>query len=91
MPTITLEKPLQSGDHTIDKIELREPKAGEMRGLKNAELMMQDYNHTKMLLPRITTPTITGELFDELSLSDATQLMNQIVLFLAGKNFSVTT
>ena len=36
--TIPLEEPIQRGEQKIDKLTLRRPQAGELRGVRLAEL-----------------------------------------------------
>ncbi|WP_219597452.1 phage tail assembly protein, partial [Aeromonas salmonicida] len=57
--TVTLDTPIQRGDTTITEIQLRKPKAGEMRGLNMTDVVQMDVNALTKLLPRITTPILT--------------------------------
>ena len=58
-PTITLETPIQRGEQTIEKVSLRKPTAGELRGIKLAELLASDVGSVITLIPRISIPTLT--------------------------------
>ena len=57
--TVTLDQAIQRGDTTITEIQLRKPKAGEMRGLNMTDVVQMDVNALTKLLPRITTPILT--------------------------------
>ena len=55
--TVTLDQAIQRGDTTITEVQLRKPKAGEMRGLNMADVLQMDVNALTKLLPRITDLT----------------------------------
>ncbi|WP_306094979.1 phage tail assembly protein [Qipengyuania flava] len=56
-----LVQPITRGETTIDKLQLRRPKAGELRGLTLAAIMETDIATTLKLLPRISEPALTDE------------------------------
>lgn len=58
--TITLETPITRGEQTIDKVAVRKPGAGELRGLKLVEVLNMDVASLQLLLPRITAPILTS-------------------------------
>ena len=59
--SIDLVAPITRGDTTIAKLQLRKPKAGELRGLTLSAIMETDISTTLKLLPRISEPALTDE------------------------------
>nr|MDT0527341.1 phage tail assembly protein [Streptomyces sp. DSM 41633] len=57
--TVPLDHPLTRGDQKIDKLQLRKPTAGDMRGLSLARLGAMEVDEMRKLLPRITMPPLT--------------------------------
>ena len=57
--TITLETPVVRGEQSIASVQLRKPKAGDLRGLALAQLLQLDVATLQQLLPRISEPTLT--------------------------------
>ena len=48
--TVTLETPIKRGDKEITEIQVRKPKAGELRGVSLSALMQMDVNEiTKVM------------------------------------------
>jgi len=56
---VVLDTPIKRGNTTIDRITLRKPAAGELRGLHMANLLQMDVASLMKLLPRISTPGVT--------------------------------
>ncbi|WEJ70345.1 phage tail assembly protein [Pseudomonas sp. PSE14] len=56
---VVLDTPLKRGTSQIDRLTLRKPAAGELRGLQMASLLQMDVASTMKLLPRISSPGIT--------------------------------
>lgn len=59
--TVTLAEPIKRGEMTIDKVTLRKPRAGELRGLALPDLINTDINAVLKVIPRITDPVLTPE------------------------------
>ncbi|MDR5883620.1 phage tail assembly protein [Caballeronia sp. LZ032] len=59
--THTLDTPLVRGSQIIDKITLRKPKSGELRGASLSDLVNLDVAALSKVLPRISTPTLTEQ------------------------------
>lgn len=57
--TITLDTPIKRGETTIEKVTLRKPNAGELRGTSLQALVNLDVDALSKVLPRITQPTLT--------------------------------
>ncbi|MBU2708817.1 phage tail assembly protein [Zooshikella marina] len=80
--TITLKQPITRGKKTIEKVTLREPRAGELRGLEILAIARMDVNSLRILLPRISELTINE--VDQLHPADLTKFGNELTVFLAG-------
>jgi hypothetical protein len=80
--TITLDTPLTRGEQTIDSIQLRKPKAGELRGCSLSDLAQLDVAALGRLLPRISEPTLTTADVDNLDPADLMKLGAEVVGFL---------
>jgi len=83
--TVTLDCPLIRGEQTLDTVQVRRPKAGELRGLNLRALSELDYVALETLLPRITTPMLTKQDVSELDPSDLMQMGTEVVDFLLPK------
>lgn len=82
---VTLENPIKRGDQVIDKITLRKPKAGELRGLALIDIANLDVIAMQKLLPRISAPTLTEQDVAELEPGDLLALGGEIAGFFARK------
>ncbi|HCK4503013.1 TPA: phage tail assembly protein [Pseudomonas aeruginosa] len=56
---VVLDTPILRGASKIDRVTLRKPAAGELRGLHMASLLQMDVASLMKLLPRISSPGIT--------------------------------
>ncbi|WP_227473304.1 phage tail assembly protein [Paraburkholderia eburnea] len=83
--THTLDTPITRGGQTIEKITLRKPSAGELRGVSLAELVNLDVSALSKVLPRITTPTLTEFDVAQLDPADLVQLGGMFMGFLTPK------
>lgn len=84
--TVELEEPIKMGDTEITKIELRKPNVQALLGLKTQALLEGDVSSLAVLLPRITTPTLTKAQVMELDPSDLAQCSGVVFLFLQPKS-----
>ena len=82
LKTIELKTPITRGKKTIEKVELREPRAGELRGLELMSIVRMDVNSLSILLPRICD--LNANEIDQLHPADLTKLASEITVFLAG-------
>lgn len=82
MSTIELKESITRGKKTIDKVSLREPRAGELRGLELMSVVRMDVNSLRILLPRICE--LNANEVDQLHPADLTKLASEIAVFLAG-------
>ncbi|MGL5036945.1 MAG: phage tail assembly protein [Aeromonas sp.] len=85
---ITLDQAIARGETTITDIELRKPKAGELRGLNLADVLQMDVNALTKLLPRITTPALTEAEIGGMDPADFVQLGGEVAGFLVPKKMS---
>ncbi len=83
--TIKLDTPLTRGDKEITEIQVRKPKAGELRGVSIASLMQIDVTELTKVLPRITTPTLTDDELRAMDIADLTQMGLEVSGFLLPK------
>ena len=83
--TVELDHPIKRGDKEIKTIELRKPRAGEMRGLSLTDVLQMEYNALNRLLPRITQPTLTEAEIMNLDPADLLQIGTEVTSFLLSK------
>ena len=81
--TVTLECPITRGATTITKLHLRKPKAGALRGINLAELLMLRAESVMVLLPRITEPPLLKHEVENMEPVDLIACATEVVNFLA--------
>lgn len=57
--TVTLDTPIVRGETSIDELQLRKPRSGELRGLSLVDLGQLKVDALTKILPRITVPPLT--------------------------------
>lgn len=77
--TVTLTRPLKRGDQEITEVTLREPAAGELRGLEMFDVIRMGVNAHRTLVPRISN--ITANEFDALAPRDLLAVNTEVVGF----------
>lgn len=77
--TVTLTSPLKRGDQEITEVTLREPRAGELRGLEMFDVIRMGVNAHRTLVPRISN--ITANEFDALAPRDLLSVNTEVVGF----------
>lgn len=82
---IVLEQPIKRGEQQIAEITLRKPAAGELRGLKLADLINGDVSATIRLVPRISQPSLTEPEVAALDIADLLVCADTIAFFLQKK------
>lgn len=82
---ITLQQPVPRGSSPITEVQIRTPKAGELRGVQLSALLASDYDALRTVLPRITVPTINPPEIDEMDPADVVKLSGEVVGFLLPK------
>lgn len=79
---VTLETPIPRGSGAIDVVTLRKPLAGALRGINLAELLALRAESVMLLLPRISTPTLTREDVAGMDPVDLVACASEVVNFL---------
>ena len=79
---VTLSEPLMRGETAIERVEVKRPSVGALRGLQMATVQMQDVNALLKLLPRITEPALSPDEVAGLELCDFTEMANRVSVFL---------
>lgn len=85
---ITLDTPITRGEQKIEKITLRKPTAGELRGVKLFDLMQMDVVALTAVIPRITDPTLTDHDVRSMDPADLMQCGIEVAGFLAPKSLT---
>lgn len=80
--TIALDTPIKRGDTTITEVTLNKPAAGALRGVALMPLLQMDVNALALVLPRISTPTLTAQEVLALDPADLMQLSTEVAGFL---------
>lgn len=83
---VVLDEPLKRGTGLITEITLRKPSAGELRGLSLQRLHQADADELLKLLPRITTPSLTGHECAQLDPADLSEAGGIVISFLLKKS-----
>lgn len=78
---ILLETPIRRGEQTIEELTLRKPVAGELRGVALSDVMRADVSALHVLLPRITSPTLTTQDVSNLDLVDLGNIAGEVMGF----------
>jgi len=83
--TVILDEPLTRGASMISEIQIRKPKAGELRGVSLIELGHMDVAALQRVLPRITSPILTTQDVANLDPADLVSLGAEVAYFLVKK------
>lgn len=83
--TLKLKNSIQRDGKPVTEILLREPSAGELRGIKLFDLVQGDAAAIVELLPRISTPAISKGEAMALKMRDLTAAINLIGEMLADE------
>lgn len=84
--TVTLDTPIIKGATTIDTLQLRKPRSGELRGLTLADLGQLKVDALIKIVPRIAMPTITEVDVANLDTADLLAIGTEIGGFLLQKS-----
>lgn len=84
--TVKLAVPLQRGDISIDAINVRRPKAGELRGLSLNDVMGMDIVAMLTLIPRISEPPLTADEANGLDPEDFAEIAGSVRGFFMTKS-----
>ncbi len=83
--TVTLAQPIIRGDKEITQLQLRKPKAGELRGLSMGDVVGMDVTALIKLTPRISDPVLTEAEVADLDADDFTEIAGTIRGFFMTK------
>ncbi|MEC8035955.1 MAG: phage tail assembly protein [Pseudomonadota bacterium] len=72
--TITLAEPIRRGETTIEKLTLRKPKSGELRGLSLRDILSSDITATMEIIPRISDPILIKDEVEDLDAEDLAEI-----------------
>ncbi|MCW2410866.1 MULTISPECIES: phage tail assembly protein [unclassified Sphingobium] len=84
--TVTLDTPIQRGEQSIESIQLRKPKSGELRGLSLVDLGQLKVDALTKILPRISNPVLTQAEVANMDPSDLLACGAEIGSFLLQKS-----
>lgn len=86
---VTLEAGIQRGEQRITTVQVRKPRAGELRGLSLAELLNMNVDAISAVLPRVTQPMLHKHDVAQLEPADLVGLGVAVVGFLLPKDQQV--
>ncbi len=71
---VPLSEPIQRGETRIEALQLRKPKAGELRGLSLQDVITSDITALLTLIPRISNPPLVKHEVDQLDPADLAEI-----------------
>lgn len=83
--TIELETPIIRGEQQIEKVTLRKPSTGELRGLNYNDLTSGDVTTTMQIIPRISDPILTSEEVANMDPADSYLMSAAVVGFFMNR------
>ena len=83
---VKLEAGIQRGEQRITTVQVRKPRAGELRGLSLAELLNMNVDAISAVLPRVTQPMLHKQDVAQLEPADLVGLSVAVVGFLLPKD-----
>lgn len=82
--SVKLSRPIEVDGAKVSKVRLREPMAGELRGINLLEVFQMNIDAMTVLIPRISEPHLSGEAIAALPASDLAELVARVALFFTG-------
>lgn len=82
---VALDEPIHRGEQKIATVQVRKPRAGEMRGLSLVDVGQLKVDALSKLLPRITVPPLTEPEIANLDPADLLALGAEVGSFLLQK------
>lgn len=77
--TVALSHPIRRGETLIEKINLRKPKAGDLRGgLNMTDILQCDVGALLTIIPRISNPVLIADEADNLEADDFAEIAGAI-------------
>lgn len=86
---IPLENGFKYGGKQVTSVQVRKPGGKALSGIKLADLLQGDVDSIHKVLPRVTTPTLTSSIINDLEPCDIAQLGGALILFLQPKSVRV--
>lgn len=83
--TVTLDSPIPRGERTIERLVLRRPSAGELRGVNLADVLQMQTDALIKLIPRLSNPSLTDREARQMDPADLVQCGGEIAGFLLSK------
>ncbi len=80
---VVFPHPIKQGEKTIEKVTIRKPKSGEMRGLKTMDVLQMDITTYSILVPRLC-PELTKAMFDDLEPENLIAVQMAVTSFFTG-------
>jgi hypothetical protein len=84
-PKVTLDTPIRRGEEEIAEVQIRKPKAGELRGCNFHDLVKMDVGTVITVLPRVTMPPITEAEASNMDPCDQLALAGELANFFVPK------
>jgi hypothetical protein len=84
--TVNLDAPIQRGEQSIDTLQLRKPRSGELRGLSLVDLGQLKVDALTKIIPRISMPSLTEAEVGNMDPSDLLACGAEIGSFLLQKS-----
>ena len=82
---VELQEPIVRKGETITRLQLMQPRTGDLRGLALADLLTMKADAVATLLPRITAPTLAKHEVDEMDPADLVACSVEVAGFLVPK------
>jgi len=82
---VLLDQPVQRGAQLIERITLRKPNAGELRGVSLSDLLNLEVTAIIKVLPRISQPSLTDNEVRSMDPADLAEVGGRISVFLLKK------
>jgi hypothetical protein len=82
---VELDTPIVRGEQSVTSLVLRKPMSGELRGVKLSDLINMDVQSLRVVLPRITTPTLSDIEIGRMDPADLLACGVAVVSFLVQK------
>ncbi len=82
LTTIELDHPVIRGETEIRTVQIRKPKAGDLRGLSLSDLFDMKTDTVLTVIPRVSIPTLTTHEASQLEVSDLFKFSVRLVAVL---------
>lgn len=82
LTTVELDHPITRGETEIRSVQIRKPKAGDLRGVSLSDLFDMKADTVMAVLPRVSTPTLAPHEINQLEVSDLFKFSVRLVAVL---------